>query len=45
LVMILAMKGAWYFYVCFGLIEITLTAFIVWYASSWPRSKTGQNLN
>ena len=45
LVMILAMKGAWHFYVFFGLIEITLTGLIVWYAWSWPRIQTGQNLN
>jgi hypothetical protein len=45
LVMILAMKGAWHFYIFFGLIEITLTALIVWYAWSWPRSQTGQNLH
>ena len=45
LVMILAIKGAWHFYIFFGPIEITLTALIVWYAWSWPRSQTGQNLN
>jgi Family of unknown function (DUF6326) len=37
LVMILAIKGAWHFYVFFGLVEITLTALIVWYAWTWPK--------
>ncbi len=36
-IMILAIRGAWHFYVVFGLIEITLTALIIWYAWTWPK--------
>jgi hypothetical protein len=37
-VVILAIRGGgWYFYIFFGLIEITLTVLIVWYAWTWPR--------
>ncbi len=35
---ILAIRGdGWYFYILFGLIEITLTVLIVWYAWTWPK--------
>jgi len=37
LIMILAIRGGWHFYVFYGLIEITLTLLIVWYAWSWPK--------
>ncbi|WP_260735273.1 DUF6326 family protein [Tunturiibacter lichenicola] len=36
-IMILAIRGGWHFYVVFGLIEISLTALIVWYAWTWPK--------
>jgi hypothetical protein len=36
-IMILAIRGGWHFYILFGLIEITLTALIVWYAWTWPK--------
>jgi hypothetical protein len=37
-VVILAIRGGgWYFYIFFGLIEITLTVLIVWYAWTWPK--------
>jgi hypothetical protein len=39
-IMILAMKGGWHFYIFFGLIEITLTGLIVWYAWTWPKQRT-----
>jgi hypothetical protein len=39
-IMILAIQGGWHFYVFFGLIEITLTALIVWYAWTWPKQPT-----
>jgi len=35
-IMILAIKGGWHFYILFGLIEITLTLLVVWYAWTWP---------
>ncbi|MEO8726113.1 MAG: DUF6326 family protein [Acidobacteriaceae bacterium] len=38
-IMILAIKGGWHFYIFFGLIEITLTALIVWYAWTWPKQQ------
>jgi hypothetical protein len=36
-IMILAITGGWHFYIFFGLIEIVLTALIVWYAWTWPK--------
>jgi hypothetical protein len=39
-IMILVIQGGWHFYVFFGLIEITLTALIVWYAWTWPKQPT-----
>ena len=34
---ILITMWAWAFYVFFGVIEVTLTALVVWYAWRWPR--------
>ena len=39
-IMILVIRGGWQFYILFGLIEITLTALIVWYAWTWPKQPT-----
>lgn len=36
-IMILAIQGSWHFYVFSGLIEIILTALIVWFAWTWPK--------
>jgi len=36
-IMILAIRGGWYFYVFFGSIEIILTLLIVFYAWTWPK--------
>jgi hypothetical protein len=36
------MPGAWEFYVFLGVIEIVLTALIVWYAWKWPK-RAGQS--
>jgi hypothetical protein len=36
-IMILVIRGGWHYYVFFGLIEITLTVLVVWYAWTWPR--------
>jgi hypothetical protein len=33
--------GAWVFYIFLGVIEIPLTALIVWYAWKWPK-RAGQ---
>ena len=37
-IMILAIRGGWHFYILFGLIEIFLTVLIVWYAWKWPKN-------
>ena len=37
IIMILAIRGGWHFYIAFGLIEVALTALIVWYAWTWPK--------
>jgi hypothetical protein len=39
-IMILAIRGGWHFYILYGLIEITLTLLIVWYAWTWPKQPT-----
>ena len=39
-IMILAIRGGWHYYVLFGLIEITLSLLIVWYAWTWPKQPT-----
>jgi hypothetical protein len=38
-IMILAIRGSWHFYIFFGLIEITLTLLIVRYAWTWPKQQ------
>lgn len=37
IVMVITMPGAWNYYILLGVIEISLTALIVWYAWRWPR--------
>lgn len=34
---ILITMWSWYFYIFYGVIEIALTALVVWYAWTWPR--------
>ena len=34
---ILATMWSWYFYIVYGVIEITLTMLVAWYAWTWPR--------
>ena len=41
-VMVLAIRGAWHFYLFYGLIEIALTLLIVWYAWTWPKRPSGR---
>jgi Family of unknown function (DUF6326) len=36
-IMLITMPGAWAFYIFLGIIEVVLTALIVWYAWTWPR--------
>jgi len=37
-IILLTMRGAWNFYIFLGIIEVALTALIVWYAWTWPSS-------
>lgn len=39
-IMMLVIRGGWHYYVLFGLIEITLTVLIIWYAWTWPKQPT-----
>jgi Family of unknown function (DUF6326) len=39
-IMMLVIRGGWHYYVLFGLIEITLTVLIIWYAWTWPKQLT-----
>jgi hypothetical protein len=39
-IMILAIRGGWHFYILFGLIEVALTVLIMWYAWTWPKQPT-----
>jgi hypothetical protein len=39
-IMIVVIRGGWHYYVVYGLIEITLTVLIVWYAWTWPKQST-----
>ena len=36
-IMLITMPGAWVFYIFLGIVEVTLTILIVWYAWSWPK--------
>ena len=38
-IILITMWGGWAFYVVLGIIEIVLTALIVWYAWKWPAAK------
>ena len=39
LIMVMTMPGAWAFYIFLGVVEVALTALIVWYAWNWPRQE------
>lgn len=39
--MALVIRGAWHFYLLYGLIEIGLTMLVVWYAWTWPKRPNG----
>ena len=36
-IMLITMPGAWAFYIFLGIVEVVLTAMIVWYAWNWPK--------
>ena len=38
-IMLITMPGAWIFYVFLGIVEVALTALIVWYAWNWPKQE------
>jgi hypothetical protein len=38
-IMLMTMPGEWAFYVFLGVVEVLLTALIVWYAWKWPRQE------
>lgn len=38
-IMLIAMRGAWAFYIFLGVVEVVLTALIVWYAWNWPKQE------
>jgi len=38
-IMLITMPGAWAFYIFLGVVEVVLTALIVWYAWNWPRQE------
>ena len=37
IVMMLAIRGGWHFYVAYGCVEIVLSGLIVWLAWTWPK--------
>jgi len=39
-IMLITMPGAWAFYIFLGIVEVVLTAMIVWYAWNWPKQVT-----
>lgn len=38
-IILITMQGSWAFFIFLGIIEIVLTALIVWYAWNWPRQE------
>ena|SRR6266850_484962 len=42
MIMLMTMPGAWTFYIFLGMIEVVLTALIVWYAWRWPSTGVSQ---
>jgi hypothetical protein len=39
-IILITMPDAWAFYIFLGIVEVVLTALIVWYAWNWPRQET-----
>ena len=44
LIMLLAIRGGWHFYIFYGCVEMILTVLIVWYAWTWPRQTAGESV-
>ncbi|MGI8508833.1 MAG: DUF6326 family protein [Gemmatimonadaceae bacterium] len=38
-IMLITMSGSWAFYIFLGIVEVVLTALIVWYAWNWPKQE------
>ena len=38
--MVVVIRGGWHFYIAYGIIEVMLTALVVWYAWTWPKRLT-----
>ncbi len=38
-IVLITMPGAWAFYIFLGIVEVVLTALIVWYAWNWPKQE------
>jgi hypothetical protein len=38
-IMLITMPGAWAYYIFLGIVEVVLTALIVWYAWNWPKQE------
>lgn len=38
-VMVISVQGEWMYYIFMGVVEIILTALIVWFAIKWPRQE------
>ena len=38
-IMVIAMRGAWGYYILLGCLEVVLTMSIAWYAWMWPRQE------
>ena len=39
LIILITMPGSWAFYIFLGIVEVVLTALIVWYAWNWPKQE------
>ena len=39
-IMLITMPGSWAFYIFLGVVEVVLSALIVWYAWNWPKQET-----
>jgi hypothetical protein len=39
IIILITMPGAWAFYILLGVVEVVLTALIVWYAWNWPKQE------
>jgi hypothetical protein len=38
-IILITMRGSWAFYIFLGVVEVTLTALVVWYAWNWPKQE------